>query len=59
MNKNDLFYITLIILGFLATGVILVIFAPTIYWLGIATIFVAAVIALWVLSIVLIKKKNV
>lgn len=57
MKKNDLLYLTLMVLGFLATGVILIIFAPIVYWLGITTIFVAVVITLWVLSIVLIKTK--
>jgi len=58
MNKNDLLYVTLMILGFLFGGVIIIVFAPQIWWLGSITVFFAIVIALWVLSVALAKKKK-
>jgi hypothetical protein len=58
MNKNDLLYLTLMILGFLCAGVLIIILAPQVWWLGMITVFSAIIIALWVLSIVLTKKKK-
>ena len=58
MNKNDLPYLTLMILGFLCAGVLIIILAPQVWWLGMITLFSAIVIALWVLSIVLIRKNK-
>jgi len=58
MNRNDLLYLTLMILGFLCAGVVLIILAPQALWIGMVIVFSAIVIALWVLSIVLTKKKK-
>jgi CHASE2 domain-containing sensor protein len=58
MNKNDLLYVTLMIIGFLFGGVLIIISAPQLWWLGMTTVFVAIVIAFWVLSTVLAKKKK-
>ncbi len=57
MNRNDLLYITLMIIGFLAAGVLIITLAPSVWWLGAVSVFVAIIIALWVLSIFLVKKK--
>jgi hypothetical protein len=46
------------ILGFLFGGVLIIILAPQLWWLGMTTVFVAIVIAFWVLSTVLAKKKK-
>ncbi|NPD90293.1 MAG: hypothetical protein HGN29_16395 [Asgard group archaeon] len=57
MDKNNLLYITLMILGFLAAGVLLITFSYSVWWIGMVLVFVAVVIALWTLSIYLIPKK--
>ena len=58
MEKNNLLYISLIVLGFLATGVLVIILAPDVWWIGLITISVAIVVTLWALSIYLIPKKS-
>jgi len=45
------------ILGFLAAGVLIITLAESFWWLGAVSVFIAIIIALWVLSIYLIKKK--
>jgi len=58
MEKHNLLYITLMILGFLTAGVLLIIFATSVWWIGMVLVFVAVVIALWTLSIYLIPKRD-
>ena len=58
MERNDLLYITLMIIGFLVTGVLIITLATSFWWLGAISVFVAIIIALWTLSIFLIKKKE-
>ncbi len=57
MEKNNLLYIALIVLGFLATGVLVIILAPSVWWVGLIAISVATIVTLWALSIYLIPKK--
>lgn len=58
MERNDLLYITLMIIGFLAAGVLIITLATSVWWLGAVSVFVAIIIALWTLSIFLNKKKE-
>ena len=58
MEKNNLLDITLMVLGFLATGILLIILAPNVWWIGLITISVAIIVTLWALSIYLIPKKS-
>ena len=46
------------IIGFLAAGVLIITLATSVWWLGAVSEFVATIIALWTLSIFLIKKKE-
>ena len=58
MEKNNLLYITLMIIGFLTAGVLLIIFASDVWWIGMILVFVAVVIALWTGSVYLIPSKK-
>jgi len=58
MNKNDLLYITLMVLGFLTAGVLIIILVPSVWWIGIIPLSIAIIIALWSLSVYLIPRKG-
>ncbi len=58
MDRNNLLYITLMIIGFLTAGVLLIIFASSVWWIGMVLVFVAVVVALWTLSIYLIPSRD-
>ena len=58
MEKNNLLYIILMIIGFLTAGVLLIIFASDVWWIGMILVFVAVVIALWTGSVYLIPSKK-
>jgi len=46
------------IIGFLTAGVLLIIFASDVWWIGMILVFVAVVIALWTGSVYLIPSKK-